>query len=378
MTTPRAESRAQSEADRPGPALWRWIGLLAGLGVVSVLHYTTDARHAVAHNIYQRLYYVPIVLGAYWFGVRGGLVTAVAAAAAYFPHIRHTWGHNVPYAASQYIELAIFPCAGLLVGVLADAQRNLTRRHQLAAASLEHANVELRESQEQLRRADRLSALGEIAAGLAHEIRNPLAGIKGALEIVTTRVNAGTPEAEFAGIATTEVQRLDGLVSEFLAYARPREPEFGPGHVKSVVDQVLALLAPEAERAGVALERQDETDVPGVRMDAEQVQQVVFNVVLNAIQASPTGALIDVRVTAEPGWVVLQVDDRGVGIDPAQRERVFEPFVTTKAQGTGLGLAVSQRIIAAHGGRLELRARPGGGTSARVALPQSAGTPAEA
>jgi signal transduction histidine kinase len=337
--------------------------------VVSVLHYTTPADRAWLHNIYQRLYYAPIVLGAYWFGVRGGLLTAVAAAFAYAPHIRHTWSNNEPYAASQYVELVIFPSAGLLVGLLADTQRTLTRKYQQAAASLETANRELRESDEQLRRADRLSALGEIAAGLAHEIRNPLAGITGALEIVQSRVAAGTPEAEFSGIAAKEVARLDGLVGEFLAYARPRQPELRPASLATVIEHVVLLLTPEAERAGLRIEREDTGDLPPVRMDAEQIQQVVFNLVLNGLQAGPRGSRVLVRTFLDGTSAVVDVADAGPGVATDSRTRFFEPFVTTKAQGTGLGLAVSHRIVLAHGGRLEYRDAPGGGALFRIILP---------
>jgi signal transduction histidine kinase len=362
--------------DELGTALWRWVGLLAALTAVSLLHYTTPPERAWLHNIYQRLYYAPIVLGAYWFGVRGGLLTAVAAAVAYAPHIRHTWAHNEPYAASQYVELVIFPSAGLLVGLLADTQRMLTRQYQQAAASLETANRELRESHEQLRRADRLSALGEIAAGLAHEIRNPLAGVKGALEIVQSRAAAGTPEAEFTGIAVKEVGRLDGLVAEFLAYARPREPELRPAHLGGVIEHVVLLLTPEAERAGIRLEHDVAHDLPPVEMDPEQIQQVVFNLVLNGLQAGPAGSRVRIRTFREGTTAIVEVADCGPGVSAEGRARLFDPFVTTKAQGTGLGLAVSHRIVAAHGGRLDYRDAPGGGAVFAVALPLSSPGPA--
>ncbi len=358
-----------ARAEDLGTALWRWVGLLAALAVVSVLHYTTPAERAWLHNIYQRLYYAPIVLGAYWFGVRGGLVTAFAAAVAYAPHIRHTWSHNEPYAASQYVELVIFPSAGLLVGLLADWQRTLTRKYREAAASLEAANCELRASHEQLRRADRLSALGEIAAGLAHEIRNPLAGVKGALEIVQSRVTAGTPEAEFSGIAAREVGRLDGLVAEFLAYARPRQPELQTADLSVVIDHVIRLLTPEAERAGIRLERRADDDLPFARMDPEQIQQVFFNLVLNGLQAGPPGSAVTIWLRRDGPAAIIDVVDRGPGVPREGRDRLFEPFVTTKAQGTGLGLAVSHRIVAAHGGRVEYADEPGGGARFRVILP---------
>jgi two-component system, NtrC family, sensor histidine kinase HydH len=365
----QAGSQHTGGQDGLGSVLVRWVALMFALGAVSVLHYATSAEHAWLHNIYQRLYYAPIVLGAYWFGVRGGLLTAVAAAVAYVPHISHTWGHNAPYAASQYAELVIFPSAGLLIGLLADTQRKLTRQYQRAAVSLEAANRELVESHEQLKRADRLSALGEIAAGLAHEIRNPLAGIKGALEIVQSRVNAGTPEAEFSGIAATEVGRLDSLVAEFLTYARPREPEFREGRLDDVIDHVLALLKPEAERANIRIERDAGVPLPVVRMDSEQIQQVIFNVVLNGIQAGPPGSTLSIRTSYLQGWATVEVVDRGPGVAAEHRHRLFDPFFTTKTHGTGLGLAVSQRIMAAHGGRIDISAAADGDTVARISLP---------
>jgi two-component system sensor histidine kinase HydH len=355
--------------DERGVVIVRWVALMFVLGAVSVLHYATSAEHAWLHNIYQRLYYAPIVLGAYWFGVRGGLLTAVAAAMAYAPHINHMWGHNAPYAASQYAELVIFPSAGLLIGLLADTQRKLTSQYQRAAASLETANRELRESHDQLKRADRLSALGEIAAGLAHEIRNPLAGIKGALEIVQSRVNAGTPEAEFSGIAATEVARLDSLVGEFLAYARPRDPEFRTARLSDVIEHVVLLLRPEAERAGIRITHGDAARLPDLRMDPEQIQQVVFNVALNGIQAGPPGSELLIRTSYEQGWATVEIVDRGPGVAAEHRHRLFDPFFTTKTHGTGLGLAVSQRIMAAHGGRIEISVAADGATLARIALP---------
>lgn len=368
------EARAAREA---GVVLRRWIGLLFGLSVVSVLHYTTSPDQAWLHNIYQRLYYAPIVVGAYWFGVRGGLITAVAAAVAYWPHIHITWSANAAYAASQYAELVIFQAAGLLVGFLSDVQRRLTQQSQEAAASLEAANRELRESQEQVRRADRLSALGQIAAGLAHEIRNPLAGIKGALEIVASRVSAGTPEAEFTGVASTELARLDNLVGEFLTYARPREPELRMASLRDVIDHVVLLLGPEAERAAVTMTRDETAPLSDVRMDPEQIRQVLFNVILNAVQASPPGKAVRIRTYSESGAAVVEVSDDGPGIPLEERERVFDPFFTTKTHGTGLGLAVSSRIVAAHGGRIAIGAgaadnQASVGSVVRVELPLGA------
>jgi signal transduction histidine kinase len=350
--------------------------LVMGLAVVSLLHYTTNAVQADLHVLYQRLYYIPIVVGAYWFGLWGGLATAVIAAVAYAPHIHMMWSDNEPYAASQYAELVAFQAAGLLVGLLADRQRGLLRRYRETAISLESANQELQASYEHLRRANRLSALGEIAAGLAHEIRNPLASIEGALEIITSRVAPGTPEAEFSGIATRELVRLDDLVGEFLTYARPHAPELKLGNLHDLIEHVVLLLQPQCDRVGVVPVRDEHDRLPQVLIDSEQIRQVLFNVILNGIQASPRGSQLVIRTRLDDGWAAVEVVDNGVGIPADALDRVREPFFTTKPGGTGLGLAISHGIMSAHQGRLEIASAPGAGTLVRVAFrPSTADVP---
>lgn len=362
MTAEPAAARRQNIA--------RWLGLLAAIAAISVLHYATPSAYFVLHPLYQRLYYIPIILAAYWFGAPGGVLTAVASSIAYAPHIHTAWSHNPPYTVSQYAELFVFLSLGLSIGLIASHERRLGRQSREAAASLERANRELRESGEQLRRAERLSALGEIAAGLAHEIRNPLAGVKGAVEIVSSRAAAGTPEAEFSAIATRELGRLEGLVQEFLDYARPRAPQLRPADLPDILRRVVNLLAPQADRAGVMLRLLGtEEAVAGLRIDPEQIQQVFVNIVLNAVQASPRGAEVTVNHGAQGSRYVIEVADRGAGIPAEARARIFEPFFTTKERGTGLGLAISQRIVAGHGGEIHVSPREGGGTSVEIVLP---------
>jgi signal transduction histidine kinase len=343
--------------------------LLGAVGAVSALHYITPPSHFVLHAIYQRSYYAPVILAAYWYGIRGGLLAAGISAIAYAPHIHSAWSHNSPYTASQYAELVVFLLLGLSVGTIASHERRLTKRYRGAAESLENANRELRESSEQLRRAERLSALGEISAGLAHEIRNPLAGLKGALEIVASRAVAGTPEAEFSAVATRELHRLEGLVQEFLAYARPRPPRIRPTDVPAVLDRVTTLLRPEAERSGVALAVEGSNAPAELKIDPEQIEQVLVNVVLNAVQASPRGATVTIQHGPADGRYRLAVSDQGPGIPSDARARIFEPFFTTKERGTGLGLAISQRIVAAHHGEIHISSSKETGTVVEIVLP---------
>jgi len=366
MRDPADPLAPRPTASRPlGPAAL----LLAVILVISTLHYLTDPSHTLLHVIYQRLYYGPIIVGAYWYGIRGGLLAALATTAAYVPHIAITWSADAPYEASQYAEIVMFYAAGLLVGLLADTQRRLTARYQRAAASLERANRELRESQMQLARADRLSALGQMAAGLAHELRNPLAGVSGALEIVAEHTQDGTPQAEFAGIAQKELRRLDDLVTRFLAYARPHPPAFRLEESRQLIDRVVALLRPELERQGVSVEVDAASAWPALRVDPEQIQQVLLNVLLNAVQASPRGSTVRVSGRTEPRSLRIDVIDEGPGIPEDQLSQVFDPFFTTKQHGTGLGLAVSARIVNAHHGGIDARRNPERGTTVSIRLP---------
>jgi two-component system, NtrC family, sensor histidine kinase HydH len=360
----------------PAPRLRAAI-LLAGIGVVSLLHYVTAPSQSVWHAIYQHLYHVPVIFGAYWFGVKGGLLLATMAAVTYVPHIGGFHDQDPRFAVSQYIEILLLYIIGAIVGLLASNQRRLTDRYRATAESLREANLQLTRSHAEVRRADRLSGLGQIAAGLAHELRNPLASIKGALEIVGGRAAPGTPEAEFSGLADAELGRLDSLLTDFLAYARPREPQFVTTPLSDIIQHVLALLRPIGECSAVTLAASREPGDRLVRADREQIEQVLFNVIVNAVQASPHGGTVTVHEAGEAGACVIAVTDQGAGIDPTLLDQVFEPFFTTKKRGTGLGLAIGQRIVMAHGGRIQIVAGEGGGTVCRIVLPQvPAGSPA--
>src|SRR5574338_10900 len=335
---------------------------------ISALHYLTAPIQPMWHGIYQHLYYVPVIFAAYWYGVPGGLAAATLTAVLYVPHIL-TWRQEKSFLASQFTGLVVFYVTAVVVGILSSTQQRLLRQYRDTAASLQQANKDLRTSFEQLQRSERLASLGEIAAGLAHEVKNPLSAIKGAIEIVQGRAARGTPEAEFAAIAVRELARIESLLGDFLAYARPREPQRLMVPTNALIERVLPVLSPVALRAGVAL---DVTDAAGplmVYVDPEQVSQVFFNVILNAVQASKAGGRVRVEVERAHDAVRVNVRDDGPGIPAHVAARIFEPFFTTKSGGTGLGLPIAQRIMAAHGGSIALASDASGGTTFRLTLP---------
>ncbi len=344
--------------------------LFAAVVVISLLHTMTAPAHAGRHAVYEYLYYIPIIAAASWYGAVGGILTAVVVSIAYVPHIEMIWADNAPYAASQYGQILAYHLVGGSVGYLLRRQRRLTERFRNSAVALEMRNRELQASYEQLRHAERLSALGEIAAGLAHELRNPITAISAAMDIVGRNAKDGTPEAEFGNVARRELTRLSVLLEEFLSFARPRPPQLRQTPLGPILDHLATLLQSEAQRRNVTLTLGPVPDGE-IRVDAAQITQVLFNVVLNGLQATAAHGTVALTSEMSPEHATLYVDDDGSGVASEHRERVFDPFFTTKPRGTGLGLPVAQRIVSAHGGTIAMEPRSSMGTRVVIRLPRA-------
>ncbi|MBL8601805.1 MAG: two-component system sensor protein [Myxococcales bacterium] len=235
-----------------------------------------------------------------------------------------------------------------------------------------------------IKERDRLAALGEMAAGLAHEIRNPLGGIKGAAQFIQGNAPADMPQREFLDIIVEEVGRLDRVVRSFLDYARPYQGNPAPLDVNDSVERALKLVATDLPE-NIELYRDLATDLPQVKMDAEHLRQVLLNLIRNALDAMQGRGTLTVRtlvrplgtfVTKEsergPELVEIHVKDTGPGIDASIRANLFIPFFTTKQQGTGLGLPICQRLVESVGGRIDVRASDKHGTTFAVVLPTPA------
>ena len=360
----------------PQKTFYLRLTIIAGLLLlVTALHYLTTTQEVKAHDIYRRLYYVPIVLGGVWFALRGGIVTSILASLLYMPHVLFHWQHHPTIALEQYLEIVLYNVIGCLTGFLAQRERQQKLRYQKAAETLEGSYHKLREQadqiieiEEQLRRADRLSALGELSAGMAHEIRNPLGSIKGTAEILRDGVDADDPKLEFAEILIREVDRLNGVLEDFLRFARPTPVEHGRFLLGKVVGDVEDLTRRQATRNHVEVKvaLADDIEIPG---QGEQIKQVLLNLVLNALQAMPDGGILEITSENLQHEVHIKVTDNGPGIAPENRERIFNPFVTTRDSGTGLGLAITQRIVHGHDGHIVLDSTPGQGATFTVCLP---------
>lgn len=335
------------------PALWK-IALIGGVIIlISALHFLTPIESVTAHQVYQRLYYLPIVAAALVFGLRGGLLTAIFSSAAYVPHIFFQWQHHQPeYALNQYAEIVLFFFFAVVAGALSDRNRREHERSERIAAELERSYAELRQTFEQLLQAERLSALGEISAGIVHEIRNPLGAIRGAVEIIEDELAQDSPRREFAGIAKREVDRIEKLVQEFVRFARPPKLVQSLTNVNELIESVIKLLDQQAASQKVAVEKDLTKDLPPAALDGEQIEQVLLNLVINALQAMPDGGTLVFRTFQAIDTVTIEVEDTGGGIPQGVIGRIFDPFFTTKDKGSGLGLSVAHKIVAQHEGSL--------------------------
>ena len=220
----------------------------------------------------------------------------------------------------------------------------------MASAELRQTHAQLTSSVDQLRQSDRLSAIGKLVAGLAHEIRNPLGSIEGAIDICG-RTDDAEKRREFLGIIRKETNRLSTLLTTLLDFTRARTPQMRLVQVDGIVKGVTSLLAHEARQRGIHLTASLPADLPEVECDGQQIQQAFLNITLNALQATPSGGTVALAASAHDGWVSLIVKDDGLGVDTSL-EQIFDPFFTTKEGGTGLGLAISLQILLQHGGRI--------------------------
>jgi two-component system NtrC family sensor kinase len=240
--------------------------------------------------------------------------------------------------------------------------------------------------QQRLAHAERLASLGELSASVAHEIKNPLAGIAGAVGILAEDMPAGDPRKEVMSEILAQIRRLDGTVRELLTFARPTRAEIGPCDLHHVLDRVLLMLAEDPSAANVRVVREYRSDLPPVSADGRLLEQVFFNLLLNAVQAMGARGTITLRTNLQgPGavWtdgaplgphVEVHLTDSGPGIPVHLLREIFTPFFTTKPRGIGLGLAITRRIVEQHGGRIGVENVPGQGAMFRICLPLGGST----
>jgi PAS domain S-box-containing protein len=469
--------------------------IVVSLVVITLLHYYTDVRARELHAFYTGAYFLPIIYGAFRFGLTGGLVTAIAASLLFVPHAQMSLGGFVgAYGTQNLVDVILYNVVGVATGLLATSLRREVERSRAVSQELESAyshlemralelakvreyvesilnsivsgvftiertgevamanpaahrilglevgtlagmrlcdvwaddgglcdqvetvldgdreltsgeiqavtkggkdvslathvarlidtdgailggvvtmddQTEVKALTEQLARADRLAALGELVAGVAHEIRNPLAVIKGSLQVYEETGGDPAELEELTDVVSQEIERLDKVIKGLLDFGKPAPPEVQPVDPVRLFEETVTLAGKYAEQQGVEIVVRPPDGAPAILADPDQLKQVMVNLITNAVQAMPEGGEVTLGVREAAGRVAITVSDQGSGMPPGEVSKVFDPFHTGREDGTGLGLTIVHRIIDEHRGTIAVDSALGEGTTFTVSLP---------
>ncbi len=326
------------------------------------------------NSSYYLILLLPVVSAATSYGFLGTAIFTALACGGYLSFLLYVdfsrYTIDLDQKRELFLRVAFLWAAGYLTNTLAAANREQSKRHRAVAEQLAEANRRLQEAEDAGRRSDRLAALGQLTAGLAHELRNPLGTIKGSADMLATSLSRENDVArEMAGFISSEVDRTNSLVSRFLEFARPMQLRLAPAELGYVIDRAVTHL----DRMGspVAIFKNYSPDIAPLPIDAELMERVFYNLLLNATQATATGGTVTVKTrrTDDGAYAEVSVIDRGSGIDPKHLQNIFNPFFTTKTDGVGLGLAIVSKIVDEHGGKMSVESEPGKGSVFHVFLP---------
>jgi two-component system sensor histidine kinase HydH len=350
------------------------VGLKILLGTL-LLDHTGDVG---INSEYYPIYFLPVVTAAIYYGPIGTLLWSALASLAYCSFLipaLELYEINPEAEGLLALRILFFFLVGILVNRFVVENRKQVVRYQALSETLEETNRQLRRAEADARRSERLAALGQMSAGLAHEIRNPLGVIKGSAEMLVQKLKDAEPLAsELAGYIFSEVNRLNALVARFLDFARPSNLELRPVQIATILDRALESVQALPD-ANVRVERQY-ASVPDIQVDEQLCERVFVNLIQNAYQAMESGdgsaeSVLSLRIAPEPAGVQVTVEDTGPGVPPELREQVFNPFYTSKKNGVGLGLAIVAKFVDAHRGQITLEPNSPRGARFRILLPSS-------
>ncbi len=358
-----------------------------------LLIHTVPVTEAVVNSAYWPIYFLPVVTAATYFGPVATLVWTAFASLAYCAYLIPAHFEQYEIGPEAYellgIRILFFFLAAILINRFVTENRRQVLRYQALSESLVESNRQLQRAQADARRAERLAALGQLSAGLAHEIRNPLGIIKGSAEMLSQKFGPSQPAAgELAGYISAEVNRLNALVSRFLDFARPSHLDLKPVDVPQLVDRAIDIAQHRYPEFPVSIERHIAPNLPSILADEQMCDQVFANLVLNAYEAmgasntaensTPTTAAPKISISISPdssngvSGVAVGIQDSGPGVPEELREQIFNPFVSSKKSGVGLGLSIVAKIVDDHRGSIQLVSRSGEGARFRVFLPTTA------
>lgn len=356
---------------------YRFFFLILIVIAIGMAHFFTPGNLFFYHDTYRRLSYFPIVFGAIWFGFWGGLTLAVLSSIFFIPHILLFIGRGPETYINELLEILLYLAAGSVTGLIVSKQNKLREQYKQLSEKLEKSYAKLHEetqllieAEEQLSSSQKFSALGQLSASLAHEIKNPLSSIKGTAEILLDEFPVDHPKREFAEILLKETSRLNATVEEVLQYSRGQSGSRAAIEPASqVIKQVVRLLSSQIRKKHITLKTSLAPAGDDFHLDGRKLSQVFLNIILNAIDVVPKGGTITITLEGDEREISIAIADNGPGIPKAERERIFTPFVTNKEDGTGLGLSISRKIVETYGGSLTVSESTMGGACFNILLP---------
>lgn len=312
--------------------------------VITYLH-NSIFRQQAPHVILEEVYYVPPLLGALFFGLKGALMTYLFVSAVYLPYLFGDWVINTLDLADRLLHLFFSGIFAVLSGFLVDRGRKYEK---------------------QLERNRYLASLGQIAAMIAHDLKNPLISLLG----FAKRIREGQGEMGTAiQVIEDSARNMQKIVDGVLDFARPVRLELREEEIRSVIDQAIDSCQTKAEERAVTLSKVIPSAALNIVMDGVQMQRALINLIDNAIEASRPGQEVVIGSALKKNQVVIRIKDSGTGMDPATLENFFVPFYSRKSAGTGLGTTIAKKIVEGHNGKIHVKSRPGMGTEVTIQLP---------
>lgn len=319
--------------------------IVISLLLISYLHYSTITVSHSLHDIYREFYYIPVLLGALFFGLKGAVAVYLAVLVLYLPYVFKSWTGAASYEINRFLQIFVQGVFAFLAGYLIDRDR----RHR-----------------DQLEKERYLAGIGQAATSIVHDLKNPLITILG----FTRRLREGKGSSETA-IQTIEesAQNMQKIVSDVLDFAKPLQLDLKKEDIRIVINRACDTCRAKAEDAGVCL-TVDFSDQPSEFMlDSFHLERAIVNIVNNAIEASGEGKEVVISLRSDGTDASIKIRDQGAGMDKETIESIFIPFYTKKAKGTGLGMPIVKKLIEGHGGDIHIESQPGVGTSVTVRLP---------
>jgi signal transduction histidine kinase len=371
----------------------RWSVILILVIIISVLHYITPTMKWQYHLVYMQSYFIPILIAAFQFGIRGGLGVAIAVSILYLPHIMLHWGGLVENNLLRFMQVVIYNIIGFLTGLKAQREKEETLKYKNTADQLEGSvntikqqSDKLVELEEQLRQTDRLAVIGELTSSLAHEVRNPLGSIRGAVEIIIAENTSKNKKTEFSKILVDETERMTTVLENYLSFGKKKKQQESEYVLQEIIQNVILMLSTQARKRGIEILSSVPNNPILLQGDSNDLWQILMNITLNAHQAIIDEGKITIKLSetdnrkSETGnehtalteydrIIKLTISDTGPGISNDDLEKIFKPFYTTKVNGSGLGLAIVKRIADSNNWVIDVNSTKNSGTKFVMIIP---------